>query len=195
MNYTPLQFETNEERESYLRTRYTSILGELVVNKLIYDGFLKAPASTKYHSNYPGGLFDHSVNVAQTLHNLTLNNALKWSSSASDRSPWVIGLLHDLCKIDQYRTTYIEDPVTHDVDIHIEWNNNPIIKGHGMKSVIYAQAIGARLSEEERACIIYHMGAFTDAKEWGDYTQAVHRFPNVLWTHHADMIASHIMEV
>ena len=40
--------------------------------------------------------------------------------------------------------------------------------------------------------IRYHMGAFTDKEEWRDYTCAVHRYPNVLWTHHADMIASHV---
>ena len=64
-----------------------------------------------------------------------------------------------------------------------------------MKSVIYAQAMGIRLSDEERACIIYHMGAFTPKEEWRDYTHAVNVYPNVLWTHHADMIASHIEEV
>ena len=38
----------------------------------------------------------------------------------------------------------------------------------------------------------YHMGAFTDKEEWQDYTRAIHRYPNVLWTHQADMIAAHI---
>lgn len=41
-------------------------------------------------------------------------------------------------------------------------------------------------------CIRYHMGAFTDKEEWQDYTRAIHRYPNVLWTHQADMIAAHI---
>lgn len=48
----------------------------------------------------------------------------------------------------------------------------------------------------EAACIRYHMGAFNDKSyEWNDYTRAIHKYPNVLWTHHADMIATHIMEV
>ena len=41
-------------------------------------------------------------------------------------------------------------------------------------------------------CIRYHMGAFTEKEEWRLYTRAVNQFPNVLWTHQADMIASHI---
>ena len=44
-------------------------------------------------------------------------------------------------------------------------------------------------------CIRDHMGAFVDRSEWNNYTQAIHAFPNVLWIHHADMIASHILEV
>lgn len=51
------------------------------------------------------------------------------------------------------------------------------------------------LTEEEIACIRYHMGAFTDKAEWDDYTRAVRLHPNVLWTHHADMLASHVKGV
>ena len=41
-------------------------------------------------------------------------------------------------------------------------------------------------------CIRYHMGAFIDKEQWNDYTRAVEQYPNVLWTHTADMIASHV---
>ena len=51
------------------------------------------------------------------------------------------------------------------------------------------------LTEEESMCILYHMGAFTDREQWRSFTDAVHRFPNVLWTHQADMIASHVVGV
>ena len=44
-------------------------------------------------------------------------------------------------------------------------------------------------------CVLYHMGAFTDREHWREFTNAVQRFPNVLWTHHADMIASHVVGV
>ena len=48
------------------------------------------------------------------------------------------------------------------------------------------------LTDEETMCIRYHMGAFTDQKEWEYYTRAVKKYPNVLYTHTADMIASQI---
>ena len=35
--------------------------------ELLASDFFKAPASTKYHGAYAGGLFDHSMNVANAL--------------------------------------------------------------------------------------------------------------------------------
>lgn len=185
MNYTPIRCKDIKEREKILRETCTEALGELVIGTLIDKGFLTAPASTRYHGNYEGGLFDHSVNVARVLSDLTYNNCIVWKQDSAQRAPWVIGMLHDLCKIDQY---------VQDIDGY-SYSHEPIVTGHGTKSVIYAQAMGARLSEEERACIIYHMGAFTDESEWSNYTHAIHKYPNVLWVHTADMIVTHIMEV
>ena len=74
-----------------------------------------------------------------------------------------------------------------------EWEYNPhtLLKGHGEKSVMLLSQF-YRLTEEEIACIRYHMGAFTPKEEWNDYTGAIHAYPNVLWTHQADMLASHV---
>lgn len=69
-----------------------------------------------------------------------------------------------------------------------------VLKGHGEKSVmLLSQHLS--LTMEEILCIRYHMGAFVDQKEWNDYTRAIHAYPNVLWTHTADMLAAHILEV
>lgn len=187
MEYTPTKFKNKEEREEYFRKNYTNLLGELVINTMIAEGFLQAPASIKFHGNYEGGLFDHSVNVAQTLWRLTISNSLKWKQGSAERSPLIVGILHDLCKIDQYKFDYGLQTY--------EWNDAPVIKGHGTKSVINALSMGARLSQEEIACIVYHMGAFTSSKEWGDYNHAIEVYPNVLWTHTADMIVSNCMGV
>lgn len=193
MIYEPITFDSFESRKEYFIKGYSDILGRPVVDKLIAEGFLTAPASTKYHGNYPGGLFDHSVNVAAILYDLTLANDLKWDGEHFDedgtnRSPYIVGLLHDLCKIDQYKPTPEGSPYPY------EYDNSPIIKGHGTKSLIYIHRFGlTRLTEEEAYCIVYHMGAYTPQEEWKDYNNAVSKCPNVLWTHVADMIASQIM--
>ena len=195
MVYKPITFDSFEARKEYFIKTYSPILGTPVVNKLIAEGFLTAPASTKYHGNYEGGLFDHSANVAEILVQLTKNNNLTWDSEHVDadginRSPWIVGILHDLCKIDDYRKTPEGSQYPY------EHNPEPIIKGHGMKSVIYCTGLGlTRLTQEEATCIIYHMGAYTPAEEWKAYNNAVSKVPNVAWTHLADLLASHVMEV
>jgi len=145
--------------------------------------YFKAPASTKYHGNYEGGLFDHSLLVMNTLVQLTKDNQLKWSR---EENPYIIGLLHDLCKVNQYRETDVgeENPY--------EYRTDTLLTGHGDKSVMVASTL-LQLTEEEMYCIRYHMGSFTEKSEWDYYTKAVHKYPNVLWTHTADMIATHVV--
>lgn len=164
---------------------------------LLANGFFSAPASTKYHGAYEGGLFDHSMMVMNSLVELSAQNNLKWQRV---ESPFIVGMFHDLCKIDQYRHP-ISSVVTvsqreHSVYDEQAWEYRPdtLIKGHGDKSVILLSQY-MTLTEEEVMCILYHMGAFTDKEKWRDYTNAIHRFPNVLWTHHADMIASHVVGI
>lgn len=176
-------------------SEFEKFMGDIVTPdcycKLNCNGFFTAPASTKYHGSYEGGLFDHSLSVAKHLVELTEKNDLKWERP---ESPYIIGMFHDLCKIDNYRHEVtghaldgqpIYDPVSW------EYNNDTLIKGHGDKSVMLLSEF-YQLTMEEIACIRYHMGAFTDKEEWRDYTRAVHKYPNVLWTHHADMLASHV---
>ena len=63
-------------------------------------GFFDAPASTKYHGAYPGGLYDHSMEMYRQLWWMTGVNDLQWQEK---RSPFVVALLHDVCKMDQYK--------------------------------------------------------------------------------------------
>lgn len=151
-----------------------------LVNNRAFD----APASTKYHGSYPGGWFDHSLCVMQQLVLLTERNGLNWRR---EESPYIVGFFHDLCKLDQYAVIREENgrPV-------YGWRSDTLFKGHGDKSVLMLASLGAQLTEEEVVCIRYHMGAFTDKELWSDYTRAVEKYPTVLWTHTADMIASHV---
>lgn len=168
---------------------------------LITSGFFNAPASTKYHGAYEGGLFDHSLSVARHLVGLSKSCGLIW---CKERSPYIVGMFHDLCKIDNYRWKMVT-PEEGKPDLlsgffkkvdgkymtQIEYNPHTLLKGHGEKSVMLLSQFYA-LTEEEIACIRYHMGAFTPKEEWNDYTGAIHTYPNVLWTHQADMLASHV---
>lgn len=165
---------------------------EDVVNRLSDNGFFVAPASATHHGNYEGGLFDHSLEVAKSLVQLTERNNLTW---LLPRSPWLVGMFHDICKMDSYKRKVIGWAGTTPIyGSDYEYTDDTLYEGHGDKSVILLASY-FDLTPEEVACIRYHMGAFTDREEWKYYTRAIHDFPNVLWTHHADMIASHIKGV
>lgn len=175
---------TKEERIQKLRSLH--IMGEDQIQKLDQMGFFTAPASTKYHGNYEGGLFDHSWEVMKALTTLTENNALHWKNPAS---PKVVGMFHDLCKCDQYEE--ISHPC--DPDVRYRRNEKVLLKGHGEKSVMLLSQF-MHLTEEEILCIRYHMGAY-ETDDWNEYDRAIRKYPNVLFTHTADMIASKIVGV
>lgn len=154
--------------------------------KLDSMGFFEAPASVSHHGNRTGGLFDHSLAVTNALLSLTRRLELKWERP---RSPYVVGMFHDLCKCDNYR---MPDGVT-DREAW-EYNNASILPGHGEKSVIMAYGI-LNLTKEEIICIRWHMGAFDEKENWNRYGQAITQYPNVLYTHTADMMAARISGV
>lgn len=146
-------------------------------------GFFDAPASTKRHGAYEGGLFDHSFAVAQYLVELTVKLGLKWER---EESPYIVGMFHDLCKCEFYEK---------DADGQYSYKTDLIIPGHGERSVIMIQKF-MRLTDEEIACIRWHMGAFeTDTRLWLNYHNAAVKYPNVIFTHTADMYVSKVLGV
>ena len=172
----------------------TSVVSDDMMEYLTAYGFFTAPASTKYHGNYEGGLLEHSYMVTKFLLTLTQDNHLIWRKA---RSPFIVGMFHDLCKIDQYRhpaSDLVVDGMLLPDPSKWEYNPDTLLKGHGDKSVMLLSQFYT-LTEEEIMCIRYHMGAFTDKSEWNYYTRAVRQYPNVLWTHQADMLASHVAGV
>lgn len=157
--------------------------GELF--KYIEDrGFTELPASLSHHLNTAGGLLIHSVNVTDALIDMTEKLGLTWMRP---ESPIIVGLCHDLCKLEFYK-------VSPENDKYFIHNDNPDynLGGHGMLSVVLAQRF-IKLTDEEIHCIRFHMGAY-EQKDWSMFDAAIRKYPNVLYTHTADMIASKIME-
>ena len=151
-----------------------------LVNGLDKLNYFTQPASINHHGNYEGGLFDHSWAVMKALVDLTEKLGLIWCSKSS---PYVVGLLHDLCKCASYK--FNEETGLY------EYNKNPVMTGHGELSVIMAQQL-IELTPEEILCIRWHMGAYDDKENWNILGRAIEQYPNVLYTHTADMIASRI---
>lgn len=149
----------------------------------ISDAVNAAFAEYKKEFGENAQITDGTEFVTGALLDYTDKMGLAWSDA---RSPYIVGMFHDLCKCDNYKV----------VDGKWKYNPNMILPGHGEKSVIMLQNIAPdALTNEEIACIRWHMGAFDDRNNWEYYTRAVAKFPNVMYTHAADMAAAYIVGV
>lgn len=170
---------------------------DVIAERLEELGYFSAPASIRYHGNVTGGLYVHSKVVTLELLNLTEKLGLRWGRRDSI---YIVGMFHDICKTDDYSREIVREKAA-DGSVVCEtegkWvhNTDMILPGHGEKSAIIAQHILGTLTQEEIMCIRWHMGAFDERECWKYYTAAVRKYPNVLYTHTADMIAAHITGV
>ncbi len=166
-------------------------------NYLLRSDFFTAPASTRYHCAYEGGLCEHSINVyRRLLANVKMQFGDEWESKVSHESVAVCGLLHDLCKIDFYKLDY------RNVKENGEWQRKPYFTreealpfGHGEKSVYIAGSF-IKLTREEAMAINWHMGGFDTRVRGGDYSvsDAYRMFPLAVLLHAADLEATYIDE-
>lgn len=174
-----------ETRRILYEKGYTKIL-----HWLNNTDFFDAPASSHYHGTWDGGLVEHSYQVYLTLNELTDKGFIKWDRP---ESPFIIGVLHDVCKIDTYEKYLDYENVTRYRHKH------PIseVYEHGSLSVKLIEEHGLKLTEQERMCIWYHMGTWTKDIEDTDlpYTQVISKHPAVLWTHTADVYVSQVMRI
>ena len=174
----------------------TPLVSPELVDYLIGNGFFMKPAAIKHHGNYTGGLFDHSFEVMKVLVDMTERFDIKWQDS---RSPYIVGMFHDLCKMDDYVDENANDIVVMGTGSPISnnpkwtYNDNKILTGHGNKSVMMLSQF-MTLTEEEIMCIRFHMGAY-ETESWNEWGAAIEKYETVLWTHTADMYASKVKGV
>ncbi len=158
--------------------------------------FFDAPASTRYHSCYEGGLLDHSLNVYDCMKAYMDRERVKseYKLTASDESIAIVSLLHDICKINMYkkgtRNVKDENGVWKQV-LRYEFDDK-LPYGHGEKSVYIITGF-MRLTREEAFAIRYHMG-FSGEENVNTVGNALQAFPLALAANIADMEASFLLE-
>ncbi len=165
---------------------------------LVKTDFFTAPASTRFHSNYEGGLCIHSINVYKRLKKLVdTEYGDKRSEVISDESIAVIGLLHDICKVNNYKQE------VRNTKVDGAWVQKPVYTvddklpfGHGEKSVYMISGF-MKLSREEAMAINWHMGGF-DARVIGGaswmMSEAYYQYPIATLCHIADFMATYLDE-
>lgn len=189
-----------EKREEFLSLYKENIKREGADKLLEYlqspqSDFFEAPASTRFHGAYAGGLCEHSVNVYHCLKAYLERERVKetYGLSASDESIAIAALLHDLCKVNCYR------PGTRNVKENGVWKTVPTFEysddlpyGHGEKSVYIITGF-MRLTREEAFAIRYHMG-FAGTEDQRNVGEAFQRFPLAFALSTADMEATYFLE-
>lgn len=154
--------------------------------RLLDIGYLEKPASIGHHLAVRGGLLMHSVNVTDWLVRLGKAMDVPWTAP---RSPYVVGMLHDVCKCMLYHESGTAAGT---------WERREIPwPGHGVASaLIVPEVLGVHLDAQETAAIVWHMGAFRlGPDELRQYDAALRRFPQaIIATHTADMTASRVTE-
>lgn len=158
--------------------------------------FFTAPASTRFHGNYEGGLCEHSLNVYDCLCDILSRPRIKeqYGISYSDESIAIAALLHDICKTDFYKVSFRNaknaEGKWESVPYYTIEDNLPY--GHGEKSVYIASGF-MRLTRDEAFAIRYHMG-FSGNDDPGNVGRAMEMFPLAFFLHCADSEAAYFME-
>lgn len=158
--------------------------------------FFTAPASTKFHGNYEGGLCEHSLNVYDCLCDILSRPRIKeqYGVSYSEESIAVAALLHDVCKTNFYKISFrnVKNPEGRWESVPYYTIEDTLPYGHGEKSV-YIVSGYMRLTRDEAFAIRYHMG-FSGNDDPGNVGRAMEMFPLAFFLHCADSEAAYFME-
>ncbi len=158
--------------------------------------FFTAPASTRYHGAYEGGLVEHSLNVYDCLKDYMERPRVEelYGLTASEETIAICALLHDLCKINCYKPGFRNVK-----DESGAWRKVPTYEfddampyGHGEKSVYIINGF-LRLTREEAFAIRYHMG-FSGTEDIRNVGKAFERYPLAFALATADMEATYFLE-
>jgi len=203
--------QTNKEVIAANKGKFIELLqstGRKGVDKVITvleeTGFFEAPASTRFHLSYEGGLLEHSLGVcriALMVRKQVLLVRPELESQLSTESVIMTTLLHDVWKAEIYKRAikrrkneqgFWEDYEGYDVD----YSNFPV--GHGEKSVIVLLQAGLELTKEEILAIRWHMSAwdlpFQSYELMGSLNAAREKTPLIGILQAADGLAANVLE-
>ena len=181
---------------------------ERLIKKLENSDFFYAPASTKYHAAYEGGLCQHSLNVYYNFLELAKTHNDLDPICYDDESVIIMCLLHDISKMNIYEKTvknvkkYCDDGDKYDEMGKFRWIAEPGFKtkdntfvygSHEMTSeFIVRQFIPLNL--DESVAILHHMGGMHYDCAQDNLGAIFSNYHSALILHTADMMSTYIDE-
>ena len=152
--------------------------------------FFTAPASSKYHEPYPGGLCVHSLKVFnEAMDLLNLPKFIHQLTCVTTR----IALVHDWCKINRYeqfmRNVKNEQTGVWEQVPSYRTKDTGVCFGHGVSSMFMAQQF-FRMKMEEVLAIRWHQGRWNVCElEENEFNYANQNYPLCYLIQFADQLA------
>lgn len=179
-----------------------------LISKLEASDFFRAPASTRYHNSYIGGLCEHSLNV---YHNLKQLVDIKGLTDIDPDSIIICALLHDMSKMNQYELyirnekVYREDGSKHDALGNFEWESSYGFKtrdakerfiygNHEETSEFMVKSYIPLTVEESVAILTHHAGMGYDSVPSEVLSDRFNNYKLSTLLHVADFMAAYIDE-
>ncbi|MBE7074614.1 MAG: hydrolase [Clostridiales bacterium] len=192
--------DIQEQKQYFLNLAKQNIKREGIDKLLEYlekTDFFEAPASTKFHSNFLGGLCFHSLKVYERfVKRLQTEYGEAWQDKVSLETACIIALFHDICKVNTYKTD-VKNVKENGVWVQKPYfaYSDPLPYGHGEKSVYIINGF-LRLTREEAMAINWHMGSFDPRVKGGFYglENVFYSYPTALLFHLADIEATYLDE-
>lgn len=164
-----------------------------VLNWLDSTDFYNAPASTRWHENFRGGLLLHSLIVAARI--IELSAMTVYVNKIHLEDAILCALVHDWCKINKYEQ-YMKNQKNEETN---QWEKVPAYKyreeimvplGHGEASMYIAMKM-FNLSQEEAVAIRHHMSVWGEqtSYELNDLQYANENYPLCLLLQFADQLS------
>ena len=157
--------------------------------------FFTAPASTRFHNNFSGGLAQHCLNVYENFKSLLEIKGVEMSED----SIIICSLLHDLCKCNTYvvetRNRKNEQGQWEKYNIWATNKDVDIPLPHSSRSIAIIRKF-IKLSIKEELTIFYHMGPYGgEDYEYRNMLKAANeKYPQTVLFYVADTIASYLDE-
>lgn len=176
----------NKEKFIELYSQYIKRPGAQELFKWLENSdFFTAPASTRFHECYEGGLCEHSVLVFYELVRLLKTYP---EVKIPGETAAIVSLLHDICKVGCYKTE-LRNKKENGVWVQVPFytfNEDFPFGGHGSKSVFLIQKF-MKLTDEEATAINCHMGPASGENSIFD---AFRQYPLSFLLHTADMAST-----
>lgn len=176
------------------------------IDMLIESDFFEAPASTKYHCAYSGGLCEHSLNVWRTLGDM--DSAM--GTNLDPTSMLIVALCHDLAKMNYYtkdfknKKVYSSSGTKSDSNGKYDWVSVPVFVTREAKDrLIYgshevtSEMIAHNyipLTQEESIAILHHHGGRGWDSAQDDIGEIFSYSRLACMLHLADMASTYVIE-